>query len=134
MSSVAKKRSALKTGDSNRDGSAERDATPVPNELSQDGDIGVNQSSIEMTEGGMYEADGEDHASFSDYMMKPSNLRDIWSIFKVKKSMTDFLTWYFRPKNSYDPERVDYNALNILAEYQTYNMEFLRNELDLTYD
>ena len=48
--------------------------------------------------------------------------------------MVDYLTWYFRPKNSYDPERVDYNALNILAEYQTYNFEFLRNELDLNYD
>ena len=48
--------------------------------------------------------------------------------------MVDYLTWYFRPKNSYEPERVDYNALNILAEYQTYNFEFLRNELDLNYD
>ena len=48
--------------------------------------------------------------------------------------MVEYMTWYFRPKNSYDPERVDYNALNILAEYQTYNLEYLKNELDLNFD
>ena len=48
--------------------------------------------------------------------------------------MVSYLTWYFRPKNSYDPERVDYNALNILAEYQTYNFEFVKNELDLNFE
>ena len=46
--------------------------------------------------------------------------------------MLEHLQFYFRPKNSYDPERVDYNALNILAEYQTFNFEFCKNELDLT--
>ena len=50
-------------------------------------------------------------------MLKPSNLVSIWSIFKVKKGMFEFMQWYFRPKTSYDTERVDYNALNILAEY-----------------
>lgn len=67
-------------------------------------------------------------------MLKPSNIKGIWTIFKVKKAMFDFLTWYFRPKSSYDPERVEYNALNILAEYQTYNLEFCKNELALNDD
>ena len=75
--------------------------------------------------------DFEDDASFDSYMIKPSNLRDIWSISQVKKKMFEYIQWYFRPKNSYEPERVDYNALNILAEYQTYNLEFVKNELDL---
>ena len=73
----------------------------------------------------------EDKACFEAYMIKPSNLKAIWSTFKVKKAMFEFMQWYFRPKSSYEPERVDYNALNILAEYQTYNLEFLKNELDL---
>ena len=73
-----------------------------------------------------------DPECFNNYMIKPSNVKEIWSIFKVKKAMQDFMQWYFRPKSSYEPERVDYNALNILAEYQTYNLEFLRNELALT--
>ena len=75
--------------------------------------------------------DFEDNICFDSYMIKPSNLRDIWSISQVKKKMFEYMQWYFRPKNSYEPERVDYNALNILAEYQTYNLEFLKNELDL---
>ena len=45
--------------------------------------------------------------------------------------MIDYLTWYFRPRNSYDPERVDYNALNILSEFQCCNLEFCKNELNL---
>jgi len=78
--------------------------------------------------------DFEDNACFDSYMIKPSNLRDIWSIFKVHKKMLDYMQWYFRPKSSYEPERVDYNALNFLAEYQTYNLEFAKNELDLSDD
>ena len=73
-----------------------------------------------------------DHISFNCSMLKPSNIKQIWSGFKVHKAMFDFMQWYFRPRNSYEPERVDYNALNILAEYQTYNLEFLKNELDVT--
>ena len=73
-----------------------------------------------------------DHISFNHYMLKPSNIKQIWSGFKVHKAMFDFMQFYFRPRNSYEPERVDYNALNILAEYQTYNLEFLKNELDVT--
>jgi len=63
-------------------------------------------------------------------MFRPSDLRKIFSGFKVKKAMFEFMQWYFRPRTSYEPERVDYNALNILAEYQTYNLEFLKNELE----
>ena len=65
-------------------------------------------------------------------ILKPSNIHEIWGTFKVKAAMINYLTWYFRPKNSYDPERVDYNALNILAEFQCFNLEFCKNELNLT--
>ena len=73
-----------------------------------------------------------DSGYFELFILKPSNLVDIWSTFKVKNNMMNFLQWYFRPKNSFEPERIDYNALNILAEYQTFNFEFCKNELDLT--
>ena len=76
----------------------------------------------------------EDHLCFEQYILKPSNLADIWSTFKVKNNMLNFLQWYFRPRSSFEPDRVDYNALNIIAEYQTYNLEFLRNEMDLSDD
>ena len=45
--------------------------------------------------------------------------------------MFEYLQWYFRPRTVYEPERVDYNALNILAEYQVYNLEFAKNQLAL---
>ena len=125
----------MKSGNTNRDGSAERDVTPVPNELSVEGELPLANSVMTTNEDALRNVnDFEDDVCFAAYMIKPSNLRDIWSTFKVKQAMLDYMTWYFRPKNSYDPERVDYNALNILAEYQTYNLEYLKNELDLNFD
>ena len=77
--------------------------------------------------------DDEDlDAGFNQCILRPSNVKEIWSTFKVKAAMIKYLTWYFRPKNSYDPERVDYNALNILSEFQCFNLEFCKNELNLS--
>jgi hypothetical protein len=39
---------------------------------------------------------------------------------------------YFKPRTSYEPERIEYNALNILADYQCYNLEFSKNEMNLS--
>ena len=66
-----------------------------------------------------------------EYMLKPSDIRDIWKNSKVKNAMFAFLQDYFKPRSQYEPERVEYNALNILAEYQVYNLEFAKNELNL---
>ena len=54
---------------------------------------------------------------FENVILKPSVIKDMWEKSKVKVAMIDYLTWYFRPRNSYEPERVDYNALNILSEF-----------------
>ena len=130
MSAATKNRAALKSGGSGTNG-----VSPVPQEMSLEGDNPNQMSSVEIMDDNMRSGmDFDDHPCFANNICKPSTLRDIWSTFKVKKAMFDYLSWYFRPKNSYDPERVDYNALNILAEYQTYNYEFLKNELDLNFD
>ena len=42
-----------------------------------------------------------------------------------------FFQDHFKPRTSYEPERIEYNALNILAEYQVYNLEWCKNELNL---
>ena len=77
--------------------------------------------------------DDEDlDAGFNQCILRPSNVKEIWGTFKVKAAMIKYLTWYFRPRNSYDPERVDYNALNILSEFQCFNLEFCKNELNLS--
>jgi len=67
----------------------------------------------------------------SNFIIKANTVKDVWSKSKPKQALFDHLTWYFRPKSSLDPERVDYNALNILADYQLYNLEFSKNELTL---
>lgn len=131
MSAAAKKRSNLKSGGTDKN--TDRDVTPAL-DISQEVENPLAMSSVDVDDAMRSGLEDEDHPCFANNICKPSNLRDIWSAHKVKKKMFDFLTWYFRPKNSYDPERVDYNALNILAEYQTYNFEFLKNELDLNND
>jgi hypothetical protein len=68
----------------------------------------------------------------SSYIIKASIVKDVWSKSRPKQALLDYLLWYFRPKSSFDPERVDYNALNILADFQTFNLEFSKNELQLS--
>ncbi len=128
MSAAAKKRSELKSR-----GTDKTPATPTPVDENAEAEKPLVASSMSLVEEeDSKQIDLSDPECFDSYMIKPTNVKEIWSIFKVKKAMQDFMSWYFRPKNSYEPERVDYNALNILAEYQTYNLEFLRNELALT--
>lgn len=67
----------------------------------------------------------------SNFIISASTCKDVWSKSRPKAALLDYLTWYFRPKSSLEPERVDYNALNILADYQLYNIEFAKNELTL---
>jgi hypothetical protein len=51
------------------------------------------------------------------YIITENVVKDVWSKSKPKQALVDYLTLYFRPKSSLDPERVDYNAINILADY-----------------
>lgn len=52
-----------------------------------------------------------------DFIISSLKVKEIWANSKPKNALLEHLQWYFRPKSSYDVERVDYNALNILAEY-----------------
>ena len=58
----------------------------------------------------------QDSALFENTILKPSTIHSIWGTFKVKKEMFEYLTWYFRPRNSFSPI-VELNVLDILAEY-----------------
>ncbi len=55
--------------------------------------------------------------AFAEFIFKPSDVTEVWSKSRSKEAMLDHLAVYFKPKSSFDVERVDYNALNILAEY-----------------
>jgi hypothetical protein len=74
----------------------------------------------------------EEDLGFEGYMIKPSTIISIWKNSKVKVAMFNFLANYFKPRTSYEPERIEYNALNILADYQCYNLEFSKNEMNLS--
>lgn len=72
-----------------------------------------------------------DDRLFEFAVIKPSHLTKFIRTFKKKKAIQDHLGWYFRPRSQFEPERVDYNCLNILAEYQCYNFEFAKDTLEL---
>ena len=55
--------------------------------------------------------------SDANFIIKSETVTAIWAKSRPKQALLDHLTWYFRPKSSLDPERVDYNALNILADF-----------------
>ena len=74
----------------------------------------------------------EDDGLYTDCIIKPSTVQAVWSKSKTKQAVLEHLQWYFKPRSSYEPERVDYNCLNIFAEYQTYNLEFCKNMLYLS--
>ena len=128
MSAAAKKRANLKSRGTDKD---EPPAETIENQPTLENADDKKSSMKSLKEESKHESEEGDHLCFEQCMLKPSNLRDIWTVFKVKKAMVDFMTWYFRPKSSYEPERVEYNAINILAEYQTYNLEYCKNELAL---
>ena len=119
MSAMIKQRANLKSGGDGKVSNMEP-PNPTPIQASQKDPLierPPSMISLEREEDVRNLMDFEDNICFDSYMIKPSNLRDIWSISQVKKKMFEYMQWYFRPKNSYEPDRVDYNALNILAEY-----------------
>lgn len=63
---------------------------------------------------------------FETHMLKPSEIARLSGASKLKVVMLQFYQWFFRPRSSYENERVDYNTLNILAEYQCFNLEFAK--------
>lgn len=67
-----------------------------------------------------------DDKLFEFSVIKPSHIVKFERSGKIKKAIHDHIGWYYRPRSPFEPERIDYNCLNILAEYQTYNFEMCR--------
>jgi hypothetical protein len=47
----------------------------------------------------------------------------------MKDDIGDIFKEYFRPKSSIEQMKVEYNEINIFAEFQLHNMIFAKNEL-----
>lgn len=56
-------------------------------------------------------------ASPNDFVITHQNIKEIWGKSKPRQALVEHLQWFFRPHSSLDPERIDYNALLILAEF-----------------
>lgn len=53
----------------------------------------------------------------------------IWNSGRPKEQIIDILANHYKPKSPAEEEKLEYNELNILAEYQLHNLIFLKNEL-----
>lgn len=47
----------------------------------------------------------------------------------MKEDLIHVFQAHFKPKSSIEPEKVEYNEINIFAEFQLYNLMFCKNEL-----
>ena len=74
----------------------------------------------------------EEDKLFEFLIIKPSDILKFERSGKIKKAIQDHIGWHYRPRSQFENERIDYNCLNILAEYQTYNLEMCRNDLELS--
>lgn len=54
--------------------------------------------------------------AFSSVIIRPDEVKRIWKIAKSKNAMLKFYQALYKPK-SYEQEKVEYNTINILAEY-----------------
>ena len=48
--------------------------------------------------------------TFADFILKPHDLADIWSKSRPKDAILERLQVFFKPRSSFEVERVDYNA------------------------
>jgi hypothetical protein len=47
----------------------------------------------------------------------------------MKEDLINIFQQYFKPKSSIEQMKVEYNEINIFAEFQLYNLIFAKNEL-----
>jgi hypothetical protein len=57
-------------------------------------------------------------------------VKRVWAATKnLKDEIFSIYQEFFKPKSSLEPERVEYNELNIFSEFQVYNLSFAKSEL-----
>ena len=66
---------------------------------------------------------------FEKVIVKPGEVARIWNSSHMKEDLITVFQEYFKPKSSIEQEKVEYNEINIFAEFQLYNLIFAKNEL-----
>jgi len=67
--------------------------------------------------------------AYSEFIIKPEHIQQIWENPKPKEFIIEMLQTYFKSKKLL--YMIEYNELNILAEYQLYNILFSKEKLAL---
>ena len=49
----------------------------------------------------------------------------------MKAELVNFFQELYKPKSQFEQEKVEYNQINILAEYSMFNILYAKNELML---
>ena len=65
------------------------------------------------------------------FVLLPTDIKKLWKSTRVKEELVAFLQNLYKPKSQYDTEKVEYNQINILAEFIYYNLIFAKNEMML---
>ena len=65
----------------------------------------------------------------SAFIITPVDVRRMFNSPRTKEELVKFFQDLYKPKSQFEQERVEYNQINILAEYQMYNMIFAKNEM-----
>lgn len=68
-------------------------------------------------------------SKISAFILSPVDVRRIFNAPRPKEELVKFFQELYKPKSQFEQERVEYNQINILADYQMYNMIFAKNEL-----
>ena len=66
---------------------------------------------------------------FRGFILKPSSVKRVWNSSNMKEEFILIFQEFFKPKSSLEPEKVEYNEINIFSEYQLYNLVFAKNQL-----
>ena len=71
---------------------------------------------------------------FKSFIVKPSHIKKVWgstssSSSMMKEELFQIFQNHFKPKSSLEPEKVEYNEINIFVEYSLYNLVFVKNQL-----
>ena len=71
----------------------------------------------------------EEEPEHDNFIITPSVVEELWENSRPKNMLIEIYQKQFKPKKILEDEPMDYNKLNILAEFQTYNLVFAKNEL-----
>lgn len=70
-----------------------------------------------------------ENGKLNGYILLPSDIARTWRAPRQKEELVRFLQELYKPRSQFEQERVEYNQINILAEYIQFNMIFAKNEL-----